>query len=365
VAAGAGDVALRAVSDDTAADLLVWGAQLNEGSFALAYEQTDDGQTLKDRSGREQTGMLGSTLGADSNDPMWKQHRLDFDGVDDRVEAPNNGIFATAGDVTVHTWVRPRTFTGWDSLLAFGTGGDEFLFALNGGKSAVYSNHAVPSFVTSPATLNAGSWAFVSLVRNGGQVHFYRNTTKDATLTWDNFALRAVDRHFEESGLLRSFARRARTWRAHEQALAVGQDQVAAVRAVRAVARPVADHRDLGTDRYDLRCEAAPEQGVRCATLYHPSCGRAIGVLDVDMHPGVGIQPLHLRDDSVQFHGLVGIELGGERMVRGCRTNEQSERHECGKPEGVVAKSHLRAPQLAAPAAPCSATRFSRILRRP
>jgi hypothetical protein len=189
VAAGAGDVALRAVSDDTAADLLVWGAQLNEGLFALAHEQTDDGQTLKDRSGREQTGMLGSTLGADSNDPMWKQHRLDFDGVDDRVEAPSNGIFATAGDVTVHTWVRPRTFTGWDSLLAFGTGGDEFLFALNGGKSAVYSNHAVPSFVTSPATLNAGSWAFVSLVRNGGQVHFYRNTTKDATLTWDNFAL--------------------------------------------------------------------------------------------------------------------------------------------------------------------------------
>ena len=30
---------------------------------------------------------------------------------------------------------------------------------------------------------------FVSLVRRGGQVDFYRNTTKDATLTWDNFAL--------------------------------------------------------------------------------------------------------------------------------------------------------------------------------
>jgi hypothetical protein len=189
VAAGAGDVALRAVGDNTPADLLVWGAQLNEGSFALAYEQTDDGQILKDRSGQGQTGTLGSTLGADSNDPAWKQHRLDFDGVDDRVEAPSGGIFTSAGDITVHAWVKPRTFTGWDSLLAFGSGGDEFLFALNGGKCAIYSSHAVPAFVTSPATLSTGSWAFVSLVRRGGQVHFYRNTTKDATLAWDNFAL--------------------------------------------------------------------------------------------------------------------------------------------------------------------------------
>lgn len=189
VAAGPGDVAIRAVNDNTPADVLVWGAQLNQGSAALAYETTDDRQILKDVGGRGYSGTLGSTLGADTNDPTWKQHRLDFDGLDDRVEMPGGALLTTVADVTIHAWLRPRTSSGWDSLVAFGNGGDEFLFALNGGKCAVYSSHAVPSSANSPSVLSIGSWVFASMVRSGGQVHFYRNTTKDATLPWDNFAL--------------------------------------------------------------------------------------------------------------------------------------------------------------------------------
>ena len=47
----------------------VWGAQLNEGSSALPYEETTDNQSVRDLSGKGNNGQLGSTVGADTNDP--------------------------------------------------------------------------------------------------------------------------------------------------------------------------------------------------------------------------------------------------------------------------------------------------------
>ena len=67
----------------------VWGAQLNQGSTALAYEKTDNNQTLIDVSGQAKHGQLGSTTGADTNDPLWTNRRLSFSGVDDYLLTPS------------------------------------------------------------------------------------------------------------------------------------------------------------------------------------------------------------------------------------------------------------------------------------
>ncbi len=50
----------------------VWGAQLNEGSTMLPYEETTDNQSVQDLSGRGNHGQLGSSAGSDTNDPAWE-----------------------------------------------------------------------------------------------------------------------------------------------------------------------------------------------------------------------------------------------------------------------------------------------------
>jgi hypothetical protein len=67
----------------------VWGAQLNQGSTPLTYEKTDNNQTLLDVSGQAKHGQLGSTTGADTNDPLWTNRRLSFSGVDDYLLTPS------------------------------------------------------------------------------------------------------------------------------------------------------------------------------------------------------------------------------------------------------------------------------------
>lgn len=70
--------------------IVIWGAQLNEGSSPLPYEQTTNNQSLNDVSGRGNHGELGSSPGADTNDPLWQTGRLRFDGVDDFVDTPDS-----------------------------------------------------------------------------------------------------------------------------------------------------------------------------------------------------------------------------------------------------------------------------------
>ena len=65
----------------------VWGAQLNEGSSALPYEETTDNQSLRDLSGKGNDGQLGSSVGSDTNDPAWETHKLNFT-TDDHVVLP-------------------------------------------------------------------------------------------------------------------------------------------------------------------------------------------------------------------------------------------------------------------------------------
>ena len=77
-----------------------WGAQLNEGSSALPYEQITDNQSVGDLSGKGNDGQLGSSVGSDTNDPTWETHKLNFT-TDDYVVLP--ALLADADAVTVMT----------------------------------------------------------------------------------------------------------------------------------------------------------------------------------------------------------------------------------------------------------------------
>src|SRR5688572_8042903 len=67
-----------------------------------------------------------------------------------------------------------------------------------------------------------------------------------------------------------AFTGRTRARRRHEQARAVGQDQIAAVGAVRAVLRAKADDRDLGAGLDGFASEAAAQQRIRRSAFDHP-----------------------------------------------------------------------------------------------
>lgn len=90
---------------------------MNEGS----------GQTVRDWSGRGNTGFLGSTPAADANDPTWIRgvllgSALRFDGVDDYVTIPGTNALEPQR-LTVAAWVR-------------GTSPDQFRYVLAKGADA-------------------------------------------------------------------------------------------------------------------------------------------------------------------------------------------------------------------------------------
>src|SRR3954471_10374030 len=73
---------------------------MNEGS----------GQVVRDWSGHGNNGMLGSTAGADANDPSWIKGvfsgaALRFDGQDDFVTIPDSASLRPK-QLTVDAWVR-------------------------------------------------------------------------------------------------------------------------------------------------------------------------------------------------------------------------------------------------------------------
>ncbi len=89
----------------------------------IAEWRFDDGagQTLADTSGNGHHGQLGSTAGADANDPSWAANpaRLEFDGIDDRVEVP---AFAAPTAYHLDFVVRAHPASGvWSTLFIQGT----------------------------------------------------------------------------------------------------------------------------------------------------------------------------------------------------------------------------------------------------
>ena len=102
-----------------------------EPSTALGAEETtglvghwtfDEGsdQTAADSSGNGNDGTLGSSAGADANDPSWAcvagGNALSFDGAvvpnNDYVDAGSASTLDDLGPMTVSAWIKPSTVAG-------------------------------------------------------------------------------------------------------------------------------------------------------------------------------------------------------------------------------------------------------------
>lgn len=108
----------------TGEDVHAWGAQMNEGLSALTYERTTDNQVLTDISGRENDLTLGASALSESNDPIWGNDRLIFDGDDLVQRSTTNQLPAGNADLTMMVAGKLTALIANSVLLSYGSGAD-------------------------------------------------------------------------------------------------------------------------------------------------------------------------------------------------------------------------------------------------
>lgn len=72
----------------------------------------------------------------------------------------------------------------------------------------------------------------------------------------------------------------------------------------------------FGSDLERFLGETSTNQNPRRTAFHHPVRYFTVWIYDIDMNPGVGIDPLHLRHLALKPHRLVTVELGRKRVMR-------------------------------------------------
>ena len=172
-------------TSDDIADVLIWGVQAEEGSYATSYIPTDGGTVtrVKDtvvKSGFQSDGIFGSTEGSAVFDLKWDLTNYVFDfeepsGVKIRIFNDNNSTWRLR-DINGAAWY----FTGFTisegerSIIAFKWSGTEVVAFQNGDKSS-----AVATFASSMAINSFGSG---NNLNNLSSMKFYKTALTDDEL---------------------------------------------------------------------------------------------------------------------------------------------------------------------------------------
>ena len=102
---------------------------------------------------------------------------------------------------------------------------------------------------------------------------------------------------------------------AEEESLTVLEGDVGAIRSILTILRAIAFNCDLSSGQQRFLSEAAPEQDIRTAAFHHPRDDFAFRPRDVHVNPSVRIDPFHLLNFALKFHGLIDVKLGRKSVV--------------------------------------------------
>lgn len=166
---------------------------MNEGS----------GQVVHDWSGHGNNGMLGSTSGADANDPTWVKgvffgSALNFDGLNDYVSIPSSASLQPQR-LTVDAWVRASATPGkFRYIVSNGsidclTSAYGLYTGVNGGLAFFIADSPTHYYVTpeAPLSLYDGQWHNVGGTFDGKTVKLFvdgnliGSTAAPATIDYD------------------------------------------------------------------------------------------------------------------------------------------------------------------------------------
>src|SRR5262245_9947399 len=129
----------------------------------------------------------------------------------------------------------------------------------------------------------------------------------------------------------RRLAEPGRRRAAGEQLAAIGKRDRLGVRHGLSGFRAIAFdfHRRARRDR--ILPPAHAEEGIGRTHFEPPLNHLSIRPLHVNIDPGMGVDPVHLADRSIDGDRLVGIEFSSEGMMRDGRAIDRQHRNECGQ----------------------------------
>ncbi len=142
----------------------------------VAFWKFDEGtgQTVNDTAGQSNSGTLGATSAADTDDPTWATENmcvagkcLKFDGSNDFV----NVAGSIAGVKSVSFWVKPISVTSTDLLVLNGATGDAKLETDGSGVISAGAGFTSPTIYVNgrvSSTLVANKWQFVTVTTQTG-----------------------------------------------------------------------------------------------------------------------------------------------------------------------------------------------------
>ncbi|MCK5459678.1 LamG domain-containing protein, partial [Candidatus Parcubacteria bacterium] len=143
----------------------IFHAKMDEGSGQIAY----------DESFNDNDGTLGSTSGSDANDPTWTTGKfgsaLDFDGVDDYVDAGSDSSLDLSGNMSLFAWAKFDDITSTQQLITQSTAGAGNIgqYGLEVGRTdneiAISWGSAVIDYSSSNVQTNR--WYFIGWTRAG------------------------------------------------------------------------------------------------------------------------------------------------------------------------------------------------------
>jgi hypothetical protein len=106
---------------------------------------------------------------------------LEFDGVNDYVDAGNDSSVQLVGDMTLSAWVKPNDTSGWESIVSKWGSTWAWGLDISSHRSALYIN----GWNYADTSVPAGEWSHVSVVYNDAddKVYFYYNGEADGSAT--------------------------------------------------------------------------------------------------------------------------------------------------------------------------------------
>lgn len=161
-----------------AADVLVWGAQLNQGPTPLPYVATGDLQTVANLVPGGAALQRGSASGADTNDPTPTLAGWSFDGVDDYGTASAAGFPTGDGNLTMVAIAQSSATTGFMNVVGYGPAianqSPGFRFE-NSATNVNFYSYGAGYDRTVATGHGTGYNSFVGVWQTGGRIQPYMN----------------------------------------------------------------------------------------------------------------------------------------------------------------------------------------------
>ena len=159
----------------------IWGAQLERNSIVTPYVKTTDTpvarstDTITDLSS---SAVAGTKKGKVGYDPYTRRGVFDFNTSNsDFIEFSRNATIDITDNLTIETWVYPKSFVNIGGILTYGTGsGEQFaLWTSNTNTIAFSTNWPTSHQIGVSQTLSTNTWYHVVATFSSGAWQIYIN----------------------------------------------------------------------------------------------------------------------------------------------------------------------------------------------